>query len=265
MDTPDITCVIPVYNDRVNLGRAVASALGQKAVRVEVLLVDDCSDAATREYVATLGDTDPRIRTFFLQRNGGQGQARNIGAMLAAGRFIAFLDQDDEHSPGWYREALEYLEQRPSLGALTGDATVIDIPVRFGIDRTDLRIRGLSSVFVTNIVFRRSVFLASGGFPTTGLWRSAIAGEDGTYRVGLARNWNFVRCAREALIHRAREGGATVYFLDRSKVEQDKVVMTRLEEIESNGQLESAQQDFWDRARLCAQEVGACRAATSSL
>jgi glycosyltransferase involved in cell wall biosynthesis len=257
MDTPDITCVIPVYNDRVNLWRAVASALAQE-VRVEVLLVDDCSDAATREYVARLGEADPRIRTFFLQRNGGQGQARNIGAMLAAGRFLAFLDQDDEHSPGWYREAIGYIGQRPSLGGLSGRATVIDIPARFGIDGTDLRLRGLSSVFVTNIVFRRSVFLASGGFPTSSLWRSPIAGEDGTYRVGLARNWNFAQCPHEALIHRAREGGATVYYLDRSAVEQDKVVMTRLEEIETNGELESAQQDFWERARLSAQEVGAC-------
>jgi hypothetical protein len=184
--------------------------------------------------------------------------------MLAAGRFLAFLDQDDEHSPGWYREALGYLDQRPSLGALSGHATVTDIPARFGIDGTDLRIRGLSLVFVTNIVFRRSVFLASGGFPTSSLWRSPIAGEDGTYRVGLARNWNCVQCAREALIHRAREGGATVYFLDRSVVQHDKVVMTRLEEIETNGQLESAQREFWERARVSAQDVGACYAATSS-
>jgi predicted SAM-dependent methyltransferase len=258
MNEPHISCVIPTYNDRINLPRAVASALGQEGVDVEVILVDDLSDAATRELITSMAATDPRIRSFLLPANGGQGQARNIGAMLARSRFVTFLDQDDEHAPGWYRYALDQLGATPSVGAFAGRAEVIDIPARLGIDATDLRVRGLNEVFITNIVFRRSVFLASGGFPTQGLWRSRVAGEDGVFRRGLAHNWHGAQSTHPALVHRAKEGGATVYFLDRTKVVDGQVVIARPDEIEIDGTLNAAQEDFWRAATLSALEVRDC-------
>lgn len=258
MIEPDVTCVIPTFNDRVNLRRAVASVLAQTGVTVEVVLVDDCSNAETRDFIAALAREDDRITTFFLPQNGGQARARNIGAMLARSQFIAFLDQDDEHAADWYRYAVADLKANPQRGGLSGEAVIVDIPPRFGIDGSDLRLRGLSLVFITNIVFRRSAFLASGGFPTGPLWRTKIAGEDGTFRHGFARNWRAAQCPRPAVIHRAKEGGATVFFLDRSTVEAGRVVITRLEEIEKNGQLRSAQEEFWARARRIALEVRDC-------
>lgn len=258
MIEPELSCVIPTYNDRVNLRRAVDSALGQQGVHVEVVLVDDRSDDATREFIDDLAKKDERIRTFFLPTNGGQGRARNLGAMLARGRYLAFLDQDDEHAPGWYQKARDHLDSHPSLGALSGHARVIDIPARLGIDESDLRIRGLSLVFVTNMVLRRSVFLASGGFPAGAVWRSRIAGEDGVYRQSLVENWNGAACGDEAVIHRAKEGGATVYFLDRSAVVDGRVVITRHDEIETNGVLQAAQDGFWRRGREIAAELRHC-------
>jgi glycosyltransferase involved in cell wall biosynthesis len=254
---PVITCVIPTFNDRVNLPRAVASALTQFGVEVEVLLVDDRSDDATREFIARFAATDPRIRTFMLPHNGGQGQARNIGAMLARGRYVAFMDQDDEHEQGWYAFAAKFLDSSPEHGAISGHARVIEIPARFGIDETDLRIRGLAAVFVTNMVFRRSVFLASGGFPVTPVWRSKAAGEDGIFRRAIAGNWRGASFQVPALLHRAKEGGATCYFLDRTVVEGDRVVVTRHEEIERNGVLEAAEAEYYAQAARIAREVAA--------
>ena len=252
---PDVSCVIPTFNDRVNLARAVSSSLRQADVHVEVTLVDDCSDAETRAFIADLAATDPRIRTFYLPENGGQGRARNLGAALARGRYLAFMDQDDEHAPNWYRFAVGILDSSATLGALSGRACVIDIPSRFGIDETDVRIRGLSAVFTTNMLFRRSVFLASGGFPTSPLWRRKIAGEDGVYRQGFCRNWRAGQCDHPALVHRAKEGGATVHFLDRTSVEDNRVVMNEFDLVETDGTLEAARQEFYGRAAEAACEV----------
>jgi len=257
MDVPDITCVIPAFNDRVHLQRAVRSALSQEGVQVEVLIVDDCSDGPTREFIEALAAGDARIRSFSLSRNGGQGQARNIGAALARGRFLAFLDQDDEHAPGWYRQALMHLHAQPELAAVSGAARVVDIPARLGIAEDDLRVRNLSSVFVTNIVLRASVFRASGGFPTDNLWRGRAAGEDSAYRGGLARNWRAAESGHPALIHHAREEGATVYFLERSQVQAGQVVITRLDELEASGELPAAHEVFADRFRKTADEFRA--------
>jgi glycosyltransferase involved in cell wall biosynthesis len=258
VEAPELTCIIPTFNDRTNLKRAVDSALSQQGVRTEVILVDDCSDTSTQDFIRQLARSDERISCFFLPENGGQGRARNIGAVLARARLVAFLDQDDEHETGWYLHALGKFNDAPALGALGGGTRIIDIPARLGIDETDIRIGGLSAVFVTNIVFRRSVFLASGGFPTADVWRSRIAGEDGAFRHAMARNWRGAQSDHPALIHRAKEGGATVFFLDRSKVEDGRVVMTRLEDIEINGVMENAQEDFWRAAMLSAEEVRQC-------
>jgi glycosyltransferase involved in cell wall biosynthesis len=255
MDQPDITCVIPTFNNRVDLSRAVHSALRQAGVRVEVVLVDDCSDAQTRTFITGLAASDPRIRTFFLPSNGGQGQARNIGAAIARGRFLTFLDQDDEHAAGWYRPAIDFMNSYPELGALSGLAEVADIPERLGVDGSDPRVYGLTFIFVANIIFLRSVFLASGGFPTDSIWRSPIAGEDGAYRHGLAYNWNFLQCDRVALIHHAREGGATVRYLDRTELRDGKVVITHVHDIEKSGELNAVQQAFWRRAGEMAGEI----------
>jgi glycosyltransferase involved in cell wall biosynthesis len=258
MTTPDISCVIPTYNDRTNLTRAVESVLAQHNAHVEVILVDDYSNDETREFITQLTGRDDRIRSFFLPRNGGQSLARNIGAMLAQGRFLTFLDQDDEHAEGWYRDTVDHLLANPDVAALSGHAAVVDIPQRFGIDESDIRVRGLSLVFINNIVFRRSVFLASGGFPTSATWRNATAGEDGVYRLALFRHWQFVRCERPALIHRAKEGGATVYFLDRNEVRDGQVVAKEYHEIETNGELAAAQEAFLVRTSAIAEEIRRC-------
>lgn len=256
---PDVTCVIPTFNDRKNLSRAVQSALGQEGVSVEVRLIDDASDGPTREHIEALARSDKRIHPFFLHRNGGQAQARNIGAALAKGNFLTFLDQDDEHAPGWYGFAFRELNKNQALGVVSGLARIVDLPDRLGVDDTDPRISGLSFTFITNMFFRASVFRATGGLPTGPIWRTRVAGEDGAFRRGLAHNWTGGQANMHALIHHAREGGATVHFLDRSEVRDGRVVITGLSEIEMNGELHRAQEAYWGRYAEIAREVRACR------
>lgn len=186
----DITCIIPTFNDTVSLPKAIGSVLSQQGVSVTVLLVDDCSDAATRDVLRDFASNDPRISLFLMPENQGQSAARNVGAMLATSPLICFLDQDDEYLPGWLQTASQIMASDTSIGLLSGLAQFANIPSRLGIDGSDLRLKGLSYVFITNILFRRSVYLATGGLPTEKFWRSKIAGEDGVFRARLFPHWN---------------------------------------------------------------------------
>ncbi|AMP15600.1 glycosyltransferase family 2 protein [Collimonas pratensis] len=254
---PDVSCIIPSFNGIERLSAAVQSALTQQGVNVEVVIVDDYSNIETRNFILELARHDERIRPFLLPENGGQSVARNIGAMIARAPFITFLDQDDEHCEGWYEAAVEVFRLQPQLGALSGHARVLDIPARFGIDETDLRIRGLSLVFMTNVVCRRSVFLNSGGFPTAAIWRSPIAGEDGVYRAALMHYWNGATCEFPALKHWAKEGGTTVGFLERSKVVDNKVHI-EANELERSGAIQAATHLFLADVARIAKECQAC-------
>ena len=60
--TPDVSFVIAAYNTSETIGRAIASALAQRDVSVEVLVVDDASSDDTRDVVGRLADRFGRRR-----------------------------------------------------------------------------------------------------------------------------------------------------------------------------------------------------------
>ena len=99
-----ISVVIPVYNGKRFLREAVASVAAQTLLPAEVILIDDGSkdDPFT---VLGGGSQYPFPIIKKKQANAGQSSARNAGAALATGEFLAFLDQDDK----WYPEHLERL------------------------------------------------------------------------------------------------------------------------------------------------------------
>jgi len=98
---PEISVVIPTYNRAYLIGRAIQSVLQQTFQDIEVLLVDDCSNDNTKEIVAGIGDN--RIKYIRHEKNRGVAAARNTGIASATGKYVAFLDSDDE----WLPEKLE--------------------------------------------------------------------------------------------------------------------------------------------------------------
>jgi hypothetical protein len=103
--TPEITVVIPTRNRwRVVTGRALAAALMQESVDLEVVVVDDGSleDAPHHPALA-----DPRTRVVRHERSCGVAVARNSGIREARGSWVAFLDDDDLWSPWKLRAQLD--------------------------------------------------------------------------------------------------------------------------------------------------------------
>lgn len=95
---PDVSFVIAAYNAEATLDRAIASAIAQKDVSVEIIVVDDKSSDAT---LAVARAYPPEIvRVVALASNRGPGGARNAGLDAARGRWIAVLDSDDAVYPG---------------------------------------------------------------------------------------------------------------------------------------------------------------------
>lgn len=94
---PDVSFVIAAYNAERTLDRAVASAMAQKGISVEIIIVDDQSSDMTLD-VAKSYPSDI-VRVIALARNRGPGGARNAGLDAARGRWIAVLDSDDAVYP----------------------------------------------------------------------------------------------------------------------------------------------------------------------
>jgi glycosyltransferase involved in cell wall biosynthesis len=118
--TPLLSVVIPTWNRAQLVCDAVNSALAQRAGEVEVIVVDDASTDATVTRLATEFGT--RIRVLRLDHRGGVGVARNAGARLARGEFVAFLDSDDVWLPGKLEAELRVFARFPSAEVVVSDS-----------------------------------------------------------------------------------------------------------------------------------------------
>ena len=105
--------IIPVYNRRELVGRAIRSVLLQEGGDYEVIVVDDASDDGTSDWVrATFAD---RVQLLVLEKNAGVSAARNHGIEAARGEWIALLDSDDEWLPEKLARQLDTLATQPRL------------------------------------------------------------------------------------------------------------------------------------------------------
>lgn len=104
---PELTILIPALNAASFIGRAIASALMQQGVSLEVLVIDDGSSDGTGSAAELAAAGDGRLRVVRRAVNGGPAQARNIGIDRALGDWIAVLDADDAFAPGRLRRLLD--------------------------------------------------------------------------------------------------------------------------------------------------------------
>ena len=112
MDKTTLVSVIIPTRDRPNfVVRAVRSALAQTYRHLEVLVVIDGPDPATEKSVEQLRDT--RLKVIALTDPVGAAEARNIAVQSARGRWIAFLDDNDE----WLPEKTELQVERATGSA----------------------------------------------------------------------------------------------------------------------------------------------------
>lgn len=98
LNAASVSVVIPSFNRRKAVSRAVDSALGQNPPPAEVLVVDDCSTDDTVEWLSI--HKRNAVRVIRNEKNRGGGFSRNAGIDEAIGHYIAFLDSDDEWLPG---------------------------------------------------------------------------------------------------------------------------------------------------------------------
>jgi glycosyltransferase involved in cell wall biosynthesis len=111
-----VSVVIPVHDGEHYLGEAIRSVTGQSHPEIEVIVVDDGSTDDSRVIAEAFG---PPIRPV-AQRRAGAGAARNRGAELARGAYLAFLDADDLWTPSKIERELEEFRRDPDLEMVFG-------------------------------------------------------------------------------------------------------------------------------------------------
>ena len=111
-----ISIIIPCYNDWQYIEQSVLSALNQTYKNIEVILVDDGSDSATK---SVLKKIEPNITKLITQENQGVCVARNIGIEEAKGDLILILDSDDYFEPEFLAMAHSKIIENENIHLIT--------------------------------------------------------------------------------------------------------------------------------------------------
>ena len=122
---PEVSIIIPTRGRPQSLARAVRSLLRHEGVapaRLELIVVDNDAGRSAEQASRELAAEAPFPVRYLCEPAPGVASARNAGVAAAKAAFIAFLDDDEEASPGWLAALLQVQHQF--------DADVVFGPVR---------------------------------------------------------------------------------------------------------------------------------------
>src|ERR1700682_6480902 len=108
-----LTVVIPHFNQKDFLPRAVASVLEGETGEIEIIIVDDGSTDGSEPVLAALEAMSPLITVIHCETNQGVLTALNTGLAVASNRYVTFLGADDFVLPNLYVPLLRALDDTP--------------------------------------------------------------------------------------------------------------------------------------------------------
>lgn len=137
---PLVSIVTPSYNQARFLETTICSVLEQDYPDLEYILVDGGSTDGSLDIIRRYAH---RLAWWVSEPDKGQTDAINKGFARSNGAILAWLNSDDTYEPHAVAEAVEFLQSRPEVGLVYGDAKFIDqdgrLIGRFPAAQTDYR------------------------------------------------------------------------------------------------------------------------------
>lgn len=151
------------------LRRCISSILGQTFRSYEVIIVDDGSISEAggigREFV----DSHPNVK-YVYQGARGTAAARNLGASMAQGRFVAFLNHDDEVLPSWL-ESFDQALTRQNAHFVCCGCTLVDEDANGEVTKIQIprlpssgKFQEVGALLTATLAARKEVFQQVGGY-----------------------------------------------------------------------------------------------------
>jgi glycosyltransferase involved in cell wall biosynthesis len=128
MNSPLVSIIIPFHNHRGYIERSVANLWKQSYENWELLLVDNNSTDGSRDLALAQATLHPERVHYMHQPVQGIPFARNAGLAGASGKYVTFLDIDDEFAPSKLTELVSVLEAHPEAAMAYGLTMRVYLP-----------------------------------------------------------------------------------------------------------------------------------------
>ncbi|MGH2457602.1 MAG: glycosyltransferase family 2 protein [Chloroflexota bacterium] len=133
--------IVVAYNGRDHLERCLRSILSQDTCPDEIIVVDNASSDGGADFVE---QTFPSVVVVRSQVNRGFGHGANVGARIAHGDYLVFLNPDTVVEPGWLTGLVAALEAHPEAGLATARILLLRQPDRVNACGTEVHFTGLA-------------------------------------------------------------------------------------------------------------------------
>ena len=123
---PLVSICIPTFNSVGYLKEAIASALGQTYINIEILVFDNASTDGTESVVREIAALDRRVR--YVRHSENVGMVRNFNACIngASGKYLKFVCSDDEITSDCIFEMVNVLESNPQVTLVGCNRNFVD-------------------------------------------------------------------------------------------------------------------------------------------
>ena len=108
-----MSIIVPVYNDEEYLNNCLDSLVGQTLAEIEIICVNDASTDHSLEILKKYAKRDERIRIVSYNTNKSASQARKDGVLESKGKYILFVDSDDELDCHACHDLVSEMEKKP--------------------------------------------------------------------------------------------------------------------------------------------------------
>lgn len=205
-----VSVIIPCFNQQALLSRALKSCLQQTYQALEIIVVDDGSEQPIH-YPEDLGPADSRV-SIIRQDNAGVASARNLGIAKATGRFIKFLDADDELLPDCIWQQVNLLTNLPNHLCFCGYRLQKGQQSTEGVPKFDSLLQGIIMGNVAPLhagLYPTEIVRKIGGFDTSTKSLAALEDYDFHWKLALAGIEAVTLHEIAVIYHKQPEGRST--------------------------------------------------------
>jgi glycosyltransferase involved in cell wall biosynthesis len=125
MSGPEFSIATPTRNALDNLKRCVGSVRGQTGVKVQHIVHDACSTDGTAEWLGTQSRMHPNLQSTS-EPDRGMYDAINKAWSKSSGRYLSWLNSDEQLLPGTLDRVKAFFEAHPTVSVVFGDYLVVD-------------------------------------------------------------------------------------------------------------------------------------------
>jgi glycosyltransferase involved in cell wall biosynthesis len=169
-ESPLVSVVMPVYNARKFLAKAISSIISQSLANFELIIINDGSTDGSPEIINSFASTDKRIHVISNPSPLGKAgdAAKELGIKMSKGKYIAIMDADDTAMPNRLEVQYNFMEAHPDIFLCGSWAEYIDandekfLEWKPAIDHDQI----VNKLYLKNSIMHPTFFFRNENLPT---------------------------------------------------------------------------------------------------